>query len=43
MHDLLNMGISGLCDVIILNLGAPSKYMPNLNFAHLTANASFSV
>ena len=26
-QDLLNIGISGLCDVTILNFGAPSRYI----------------
>ena len=43
MQDLLNIGIKGLCDVIILNRGAPSRYIPDLDFAHFTASASFSV
>ena len=41
VQDLLNTGIRGLCKIMIF--GAPSRYMLNLDFAHFTANASFSV
>ena len=39
--DLLNKGNSGLCDVMISNLDASSKYIANLFLANLIAKTSF--
>lgn len=43
VEDVLNIEMSGLCEVMLLNFSAPSKYMLNLHFAHLAARAPFSV